>query len=518
MIELSFVGIAILVAVVLVLSGIVLFVKQFQRCPSNRVLVVFGKGLENGTSKCIHGGGVFVWPIIQDYAYLSLEPLTIELDVTGALSKKNIRVNAPSTFTVGVSTRPEIMANAAQRLLGMNETLIQDQARDIILGQLRLVIATLTIEEINQDRDQFKDLVNQNVESELNKIGLTVINVNIRDITDESGYIDAIGRKAAAEAINKAKVEVADQEKVGAIGEAAAYREREVQVAKEKTQAAIGQTEAQQDQRKAVARLDAEGAAAEAASKRQREIAIAQEAALSEQGKKEADMARRVAVAGFEASAVKGEAEAQALIADTQAKLSKQQAEAKQTSEVAMAQAQTKILEAERLQEIAFLEKTELARREVEKRQLEVEADAQAEKTRRIAKGDADAVLMRYQAEAEGLRKVLEAKADGYRNLLQVCGERPELAPTLLLIEKLPELIAEQVKAVQNLKIDKITVWDGGAGGNEQGATAGFLRGLIGSLPAVHDLAKQAGIDLPPYLGKLAAVEEVPSINVSEKA
>lgn len=152
--------------------------------------------------------------------------MTTDIDLKGALSKGNIRVAVPSTFTFGISTDPRIMINAAERLLGLSKEDVITQASDIILGQLRLAIATLTIEEINQDREKFLEQINANVNTELNKIGLEIINVNIKDITDESGYIDAIGKKAAAEAINKAKVEVAQQEKLGAVGEASANKEK----------------------------------------------------------------------------------------------------------------------------------------------------------------------------------------------------------------------------------------------------------------------------------------------------
>jgi flotillin len=113
-------------------------------------------------------------------------------------------------------------------------------------------------------------------------------------------------------------------------------------------------------------------------------------------------------------------------------------------------------------------------------------------------------VLAKYLAEAEGVRKVLEAKAQGYELLLAACAERKDIAPALLMIEQLPALVAEQVKAIQNLKIDKITVWDGaGASDKTSSSTAGFLRGMIGALPPIHELAKQAGIELPEALGKV---------------
>ena len=494
----------------IIIAFLVLFLMAFiatryRRCPSNKILVVYGKGVGDATAKCIHGGGTFVWPLIQDYDFLHLEPLTVDIELNGALSLKNIRVNVPSTFTVGVSTVKEIMSNAAERLLSLDDRAITSQASDIILGQMRLVIATLSIEEINQDREKFLDLVNKNVGFELNKIGLDVINVNIRDITDESGYIEAIGRKAAAEAINQAKIEVAEQNKIGAVGEAAAVREKQVKVSEEMAQSAMGQKTAERDQRVKVAALEADGITGESTSKRTQDVAIAEQNALAVQGAKNAEAAQRVKVASLEASAVKGENESKASIADYEATLDEAQAAAKRRGEVAMAEAATDVLRAEKIKEVALLEKTELAQKEVDKRKIEIEAEAEAERVRREASGEADAILMRYQAEAKGIQAVLDAKAEGYKRLLDSVGEDKNLAPTLLMVEQLPGLVETQVKAIQNLKIDKITVWDSGAGNGEgAGSTAGFLKGLIGSLPPMHELAKQAGVELPEILGKLA--------------
>lgn len=499
-------GIVLPMLVVLIVVSILLFVvRQYKRCPSNRILVVYGKVGDKQAARCIHGGGVFVLPLFQDYQFMSLEPLSIEIELTGALSKKNIRVNVPSTFTIGVSTDPAIMNNAAERLLGLADTEVAAQARDIILGQMRLVIATLSIEEINNDREKFLDLVNKYCSSELLKIGLEMINVNIRDITDESGYIDAIGKKAAAEAIQIAKVEVAVQEKDGAIGEASANRERAVEVANQESASNIGRKEAERAQRVRVAKLEAEGISGEAEAAREQDVVKAEQAALTAEGSKQAEQKQRVRIATLEAEAVAGENHSQASIADSNATLAERRAEARRRGEVASAEAARDVLIAEKEQELARLQKEEIVRQEIARQRVEIEAEAEAEKRRRIARGEADAVLSRYQAEAEGVQRVLEAKAKGYERLLEVCAQRPDLAPTLLVIEKLPELVAEQVKAIQNLKIDKITVWDSGNGSSDgsNGATAGFLRGLIGALPPIHELAKQAGIELPEVLGTM---------------
>ncbi len=490
---------------------IVVLIKQYKRCPSNRILVVYGRVGGKRASKCLHGGGTFVIPLIQDYAYLSLEPIVIDIPLDGALSLNNIRVNVPSTFTVGVATDPVLMNNAAERLLMLTTQQVRDQAQDIILGQLRLVIATLSIEEINKDREKFMGLINENVANEINKIGLELINVNIRDITDESGYITAIGKRAAAEAIERAKVEVAEQVRDGATGEAIAVREKTVNVARENAAAVEGQKQAEQRQRIAVAALEAEAVTGEAESQRNQEIAIAERRAETVAASKRAEQDQRIKVADAEAKAVTGENTSREAIASSTAQLREIEAEARRRAEVAAANAREAALRAEREEELARLAKEVLAPQEIEKQKIEIAAEAEAERQRRIARGEAEATLAKYEAEAEGVRKVLEAKAEGYRQLMAAAADNPQIAPTLLLIEQLPELVREQVKAVSNLKIDKITVWDNGRAGSQfegkggaKGATADFLSGLIGSLPPVHELAEQAGIDLPGALGKVS--------------
>lgn len=499
----------VLAAVVLavLLGALMIFVQRFKKCPPNRIMVVYGKAGGAQKVKLVHGGATFVWPFIQDYTFMSLEPITIDIDLTSALSKKNIRVAVPSTFTIAVSTEHEVMNNAAERLLGLPDQEIARNARDIILGQMRLVIAMLTIEEINQDRERFLDLVNKNVNFELNKIGLEMINVNIRDISDESGYIDALGQKAAAEAINQARVDKAQAERAGAIGTSTAQREMEIEVARQAAQAQVGKKQAERDQRISVAQFEAEGLAKEAESRRAQDIAVAEQAALAAQGKKQAEAEQRRKVAVFEAQAVEGENQSKAQIAEYQATLDERNADAKRRGDVALANARRDVLTAEKEQELARMEKEIIARETIERQQVEINAEAEAEKRRRIARGEADAVLAQYVAEAEGIQKVLQGKADGYKALIAACGDRKDLAASLLIIEKLPELVAEQVKAIQDLKIDKITVWDSGPGsgggdGEAQGSTARFLRSLIGSLPPLHELARQAGIDLPEVLGQ----------------
>ena len=444
---------------VIIVTTVAFFAARYKRCPSDMILVVYGKVGKGQSAMCIHGGAKLILPLLQDYRFMSLVPLTIAIPLKDALSLQNIRINVPSTFTVGISTEPAIMNNAAERLLGLERKDLEHMAREIIFGQLRLTVASLTIEQINQDRERFLSAVRHNVSPELNKIGLYLINVNITDITDESNYIDSIGKKAAAEAINRAKVDVAEQEKVGAVGYSVANRDMTVKVAANEAEA--------------------------------------------EKGKKLAEAGQRVYVQEQEAEAVAGENRAKAAIAESNAQLGVKQAEAMQISEVAKRQAEIEIQKAQYDAERERLTAAEIAAQEIEKRKIEIAAEAEAEKTRREAKGEADAILMKYEAEAKGIRQVLQSKATGYASLVQGCSGDTKSAATLLMIEKIEEIVSTQVEAIKNLKIDKVTVWDSGAGNGGTSSTASFISNLVKSLPPLHEVAEMAGVELPEYLGRL---------------
>ena len=241
----NYLAITVSIFVFFIFALLLLMASWYKRCPSNKILAIYGKVGEGKSVTCFHGGGAFVWPLIQDSRFLDLTPMTISIPLKGALSFQNIRINVPSTFTIAIDTSTEAMHNAAVRLLELSQQEIEKMATEIIFGQLRLTVATLTIEDINQDREKFLQAIRNNIEPELRKIGLTLINVNITDIADESGYIESIGKKAASTAINQAKIDVAEQEKKGDVGAAAAQRERRIQVASYNAEAVEGENVSQ---------------------------------------------------------------------------------------------------------------------------------------------------------------------------------------------------------------------------------------------------------------------------------
>src|SRR5688572_30421984 len=333
--------------VLVVFFTIIFLASRYKRCPSDKILVKYGKVGKGQSALCIHGGGSFIWPLFQDYTYMSLTPLTIPIPLTKALSLQNIRVNVPSTFTVGVSTEEVIMNNAAERLLNLAQDDVENMAREIIFGQLRLTVASLTIEQINQDREKFLDAIRRNVAPELNKIGLYLINVNITDITDESGYIESIGKKAASEAINQAKIDVSDQDRKGSVGEAEQVRERTVKVAQYVAESEKGKKQAEADQRVFVQQQETLAAIGEAEAMRDKTIKIAENEAASEKGQKKAEAEKRVFVEAQEAEAIAGENRAKALIVQSNAELSVQAAQAQQRGLVAEYDAQAEIQKAQ---------------------------------------------------------------------------------------------------------------------------------------------------------------------------
>lgn len=136
---------------------------------------------------------------------------------------------------------------------------------------------------------------------------------------------------------------------------------------------------------------------------------------------------------------------------------------------------------------------------EIDKAKIEVDAEAQAEQIRRIAKGNADAVIMQKKAEAAGIKAIFEGQAEGFETLVKAAGS-PEMAIQMMITEQLPELLRIQVDAIKNLKIDKIVVWDGGSNGSGGNTTGDFVQGILKALPAYDELYKMTGNKLPKLL------------------
>lgn len=449
-------------AILVVGSLLIAVLSRYKMCPPDKVLVVYGNVGGQRSSKCYNGGATFVLPILQSYSYLDLRPMNLDVPLKGALSAQNIRVNTPASFTIGISTQEGIMENAATRLLGLPSMEIESLAKEIILGQMRVVIASMTIEEINADREKLIRHITEGVDVELNKVGLKMINCNITDITDDSGYIEALGREAAARAINDANIKVAEETKRGEIGRASAQREQAIAVANALADAKAG-----------------ENAAAVRVANSESELAVsrAEASRISETAQKIQEA--RVLEESFKAQ------------------------QAAQAARAALEQ--------------ATLEATRIVPAKIAREEAEINAEAEAERTRRIHRGHADALRIQKEAEgagaksvlegeaegirakllaeAEGARAALEGRAQGFEKLVGLVGDNPQTVVQLLLTERIVELARVQADAIRGLTFDKIVALGDAAPGQ-------FVNGLLGNVLSLHEIARSAGIDLPGYLGK----------------
>jgi flotillin len=431
-----------------------------------------------------------------------LTPLQIDINLTDALSAENIRVRVPSQVTVAIGDTEQYQQNAASRLLNLAPKSIIDLAQNIIFGQMRQVIAQMKIEEINVDRDTFRGNIEHAIEPELMKIGLKLINVNIKDLNDESGYIEAIGQKAGAGAVNRARGDVAEEERMGETRVAQANQQKFIAVANAEREREIGVKSAERDTAVRVAELDRETSVAQQRAGFLRDTEIAQ-----------ADQERRIAVAAANAEAVAGETQAKALVAEANATLHVREADAYQKGETRKRIAEAAVQEEENRAQakaaLADAERIEAERRaeleapaKAEKAKRIVEAEARAESTRLEAKGQADATFARLEAEARGEFEQLSKKAEGLKKIVEAAGSADD-AYRLLMLEHIDYLADTAAKAISNIKFDKVIVWENG-GQNGRSNTADFLHKMAGTLPPMMQVMRDiGGIEIPESLAKL---------------
>jgi flotillin len=451
------------IAVVVVLTTIWIL-SRYRRCPSDKILVVFGKAGnkkvtdENGKektkvlpSKIIHGGGTFVWPVIQDYRMMDLAPHKIQPKVLG-LSSQNIKVSIPVTLTTGIGTTDILMQNAAARFLSASKAEMDSQIEDILIGETRAIMATMPIEEINADRNKFLENARQRIELELNKVGFTIININIADIDDNANYIVNLGKKAATQAQAQAEADIAEQEKEGKIKIANTKKEEAIQVA-----------EANREELSTVAKTVQEREVAVAQAKKEQAIKLAEAEKERAEGVAKATAEQTIAVATATQLADSAQAEQESIatvnVAQAQAKAAAEAAEAEQTKEARIAEATQK-------------KEANIAKYESDRRQVAAEANkkagvAEQMATIDVAKAEAEAGKAKADAErVTGTAKVearmAVAKAEQEQqikvNEMAAKAKEAELQATMIVPankEKEEATIkAQQTKAVATLEAE----------------------------------------------------------------
>ena len=422
--------------------------------------------------------------------------------------------NARAQVTVAIGETDEIQRAAAMRLMGMGKQEIVNQVEEIVIGQLRQVVASLSIEQINQDRESFVIAVTEHCGLELNKIGMDLINMNVQNIKDDAGVIDALGKRAAAEAVQQARIDVADRQRHGEIGVTMADKEKEIAVEEAEKERSIGVSEQQKE----------------------KDIRVAQAERDRDVGMREAQQESEVRRADLLAIETGGINEAAARVAASRAQLMVAEAESYKLGETSKALASASVQEAQALA-LAQAAVAEATKIEAEKRaeleapakaaqaELIVHAEARAAEMRIIAEGEAAAIYAKLDAEARGQYQILSQKAAGLEAIVAGVGGS-QSAFQLLMLEHVDKLAETSAQAISNIKFDKVTVWDtgggtgggGGGGGGEGSSTANFIRGLATSMPPTLDMLKDVtGVDLPSMM-KQQQLEGTPPLTTTETA
>ena len=529
---------AILVAVILLtFIGIL---SRDRKCKSDEVLVVYGKtGGDKKSAKLYHGGAAFVWPIIQGYEFLSMKPMQIECKLTGALSAQNIRVDVPTTITVAISTDPEVMQNAAERMLGLTMDDKQNLITDVVYGQMRMVIADMTIEELNSDRDKFLAKVKDNIDTELRKFGLYLMNINISDIRDAANYIVNLGKEAESKALNEAQANIEEQEKLGAIKIANQIKERETKVAETRKDQDIAIAETKKLQEISVANADKDRISQVAIANAEKESQVAKaeaekniriEQANTEKESRVAELNSDMEIKQAEAAkkAAIGRNDAQKEVALSNAELAVTQANADKQAGEATAKSEAAVQTA---REIAQKEVEEAKARKVESslkaekivpilqanaiaEKITREAEARAKATLAQAEAEAKAIQLKLEAEAEGKKKSLLAEAEGFEAMVRAAESNPAIAIQYKMVDQWKEIAGEQVKAFEHMNLGNITVFDGGNGG-----TSNFLNTLVKTVaPSLGVLDKlPIGETVKGIINPESKTEEKPATKADEK-
>ena len=424
------------VIVLLVVLTIVGILSRYKKVKSDEILVVYGKTKGNQAAKCLHGGAAFVWPVFQGWAVMSTKPMTLQCNLQGAISLQKIKVSVNTTITAAISTEAAVMANSAVRLLSMDERDIENQIRDVAYGQLRLIIADMTIEELVNNREKFLNSCKTNIEEELKKFGLTLLNINISEISDEANYLENLSRDETAKAKYEAEASITKREKDGATQVATQQKEKDIQLSEIERDKQIKVAENQAAQATKTAEIQKEKNTQVAEQKKEetvkiREIEKERSVQTSEQEQLEATRLaeiakeREVQIATNASQQAQQVAEQEKLrdiaVAQKQADAASQAAQAKNKS-------QAEIAEAEKQKEARVIAAGHNAEAEKQKAQQEREAReaeylsskrqraADADKSAKVAENKAgvevaksDAILGKEQAEAA--KTIGEAKA-----------------------------------------------------------------------------------------------------------
>ncbi len=444
--------VVIAVAFIGVISGIFIFAANYIKAEPHEALVFTGrrhKATKRGWVAVV-GGAKFRIPVLEIVNKISLKTMNLpEVRVEAAYSAEGVPVTIEAVANVKISSEQEMLGKAVERFLGTSDQQIKQIIKETLEGQLRDIIGVMTVEQLYQERDMFVNKVLQQSGEELAKIGVIIDIINIQDIRDERGYLEALGRKRTAEVIRDAE---------------------------------IGEAEAKRDAMKESETARREGEVVRAEQERQ--------IAEAEKGR---DVAKQHYV---------GETLAATRKAEQQGPLS----EAKAKQEVVVEQ--QKVLEEQQ----KAREKVESARAEAEEQKYRADRVIPAEADRQAvileAEGQAAAIFKRAQAQAKAIQLKLEAEAEGLRKKAEAWNTYGKAAQLNLALEAIKEVAGKGAEALGAIKFDKVIAIDSGGGDGETAVNRMLTATPAGLVKFLEQIKAATGIDLAEILKNVNSMED----------
>lgn len=512
------IGFAVVGALIVFVVLPLVYVKNYIKVPPNEVAVFTGRG----APKVVRGGARLRIPGIERVDVMSLEPFNVNINLQNALSNNGVPVNVEAVGLVRIGSADEAVQTAVQRFLTSDPDALQKQINDILSGSLRGIIATMTIEDLNSNRETLARSVVEEAGTDLARIGMEVDVLKIAGISDRNGYLESLGQRRIAEVRRDAEVGTAEAQRDSQIRSAKARQEgavaqaeadtaiamanqrRDVELARLRAQTEAENAQADQAgplaQAKAtkdvgIAREQAEAARVEARTEVERKRSLQAQAALQADVIAPAEAARQAAVARAE-----GERQATILLAQAKAEAARQNGEAE-------AEARKFAADALRAERVAVADGVR-AEQQAEADGLQARLEAEAAGKQKAA----EAVRAEKQAEADGLRAMLEAEATGKRQIADALNSFTEKAANL---QSLPAVLqalvdatsktAEQVRAIDKISIIGSAETAQNSMGSILGISPQAIAGVITSLQAT-------GIDIAGILNGKPSEPAVPLV------
>ena len=472
------VALAILLGLIGIFAAMALFARNYIKVPPSMVAIFYGrkhtitdeKGNRSKVGfRVVRGGAALRVPVLEQVAYLSLNIMSIPLRIQRAYTKEGVPVTVEAVANVKIAGDDMSLRGAAERFLGMSTEEIKGVTFQTLEGHLRAILGTLTVEEINADRQAFAQKMTDEAAQDLKKMGVNIDILTIQQISDEQGYLDALGKKRTAEV---------------------------------KRDAVIGEAQATRDAMIRSALADQEGKT----KRYEADVAIALSLRDKEARQAEFDAAVRAKQAEAEQSGPLATAVARQKVTEQETRIDqvrKQQEVLVQEQEAARKEKEllaTVVRPAEAERQAAILraegeKQATIIRAEATQKELEFEGAGEAAKIERVGRAEAAKVLAVGEAEAEVVKKKMLAEAEGLQRKAEAWKNFNEAAVINMVVEKMPELA--QAFATQLAGIDKINIIEMGNGSGGSGGVGKVMSTVGGGMTAMLAMLKdQFGIDI----------------------